>query len=84
MFFYSSQRLRYFHRIRIFLSFQEDLLHWHVVFGIAAVLYVIGNTVFLIFGSGKEQPLNNYREQDDRDETGRSKRHEGTKCGPFN
>jgi ACS family sodium-dependent inorganic phosphate cotransporter-like MFS transporter 5 len=37
---------------------QSDLPHWRLVFFIAAVVYVAGNTVFLVWGSAKEQPWN--------------------------
>ena len=36
----------------------SDVPHWRIVFFIAAIVYVIGNTVFLIFGTAKEQKWN--------------------------
>ena len=35
----------------------SDVPHWRMVFFIAAIVYAIGNTVFLIFGTAKEQSL---------------------------
>jgi len=39
----------------------SDIPHWRMVFFVAAVVYLVGNSVFLIFGSAKEQSWN--REQ---------------------
>ena len=36
----------------------SDVPHWRMVFFIAAIVYVAGNTVFLIFGTAKEQKWN--------------------------
>merc|ERR1711874_291682 len=36
----------------------QDLEHWQVVFGITAVVYFVGSTVFVVLGSGVEQPWN--------------------------
>jgi len=36
----------------------SDLPHWRLVFFIAAVVYMVGNTVFLVCGSAKEEGWN--------------------------
>ena len=36
----------------------SDVPHWRMVFFIAAAVYVFGNTVFLVFGTAKEQKWN--------------------------
>jgi len=36
----------------------SDVVHWRMVFFIAATVYVIGNTIFLVFGTAKEQKWN--------------------------
>ena len=36
----------------------SDVPHWRMVFFIAALVYVFGNTVFLVFGTAKEQKWN--------------------------
>ncbi len=43
----------------------EDVGHWRVVFLIAAAIYVIGNVVFVAFGSGKEQEFNRVVDRDE-------------------
>ena len=54
----------------------SDVPHWRLVFFIAAIVYVIGNTIFLIFGTAKEQKWNrawsdlHHSEQSDNDEDG--------------
>ena len=42
----------------LWIFFQQDLHHWHIVFYISAAVYLAGNTFFLIFGSGVEQTWN--------------------------
>lgn len=43
----------------------QDLPHWRTVFFIAAVVYFVGNTVFLVFGSTQEQKWNRGDERRD-------------------
>lgn len=43
----------------------EDLGHWRFVFFLAAIIYFLGNMVFLVFGSTKEQPWNHALDQPD-------------------
>jgi len=37
----------------------QDLHHWRFVFFVAAIVYLFGNTVFVLLGSTKEQKWNN-------------------------
>uniref|UniRef100_A0A1Y1LXB9 Major facilitator superfamily (MFS) profile domain-containing protein n=3 Tax=Photinus pyralis TaxID=7054 RepID=A0A1Y1LXB9_PHOPY len=37
---------------------ENDPLQWATIFYIAAPIYIVGNTIFLIFGSGETQPWN--------------------------
>ncbi|KAB7505360.1 putative inorganic phosphate cotransporter [Armadillidium nasatum] len=41
------------------ISGQETLSQWRIVFWIAAVIFFIGNTIYIIFISSDEQPWNN-------------------------
>ena len=36
----------------------SDAPHWRVVFFVAALVYIVGNTIFLVWGSAKEQSWN--------------------------
>jgi len=36
----------------------NDVPHWRMVFFIAAMIYCLGNTIFLVFGTAKEQKWN--------------------------
>merc|ERR1719447_2545408 len=36
----------------------SDAPHWRVVFFVAALVYIMGNTIFLVWGSAKEQSWN--------------------------
>jgi len=42
----------------------NDVPHWRMVFFIAALIYCVGNTIFLIFGTAKEQKWNKRLEDD--------------------
>eukprot|EP00092_Neocalanus_flemingeri_P019684 GFUD01021319.1.p1 GENE.GFUD01021319.1~~GFUD01021319.1.p1 ORF type:complete len:503 (-),score=87.91 GFUD01021319.1:155-1663(-) len=44
----------------------SDVPHWRMVFFIAAMVYCVGNTVFLVFGTAKEQKWN--RRPEDQEE----------------
>ena len=48
--------------------FQQDLEHWQTVFYIAASVYVVGNSFFLLFGSGVEQSWNKPDLNQDQDQ----------------
>jgi len=41
----------------------SDVPHWRMVFFIAAMVYCVGNTVFLVFGTAKEQKWNRKMEE---------------------
>lgn len=38
------------------ISFQSDRLQWQIVFIISAVVFVVGNIVYLVFGQMVNQP----------------------------
>jgi len=40
----------------------SDVPHWRLVFFIAAMIYCLGNTVFLVFGTAREQKWNKIRD----------------------
>ena len=40
------------------LQDHSDAPHWRVVFFVAALVYIMGNTIFLVWGSAKEQSWN--------------------------
>ena len=44
--------------------FQQTIEKWRNVFLLAALLNTIGNTIFVLFGSGQVQPWNTYWEKD--------------------
>ena len=37
---------------------QNDLEHWQPVFWISTVVYAVGSTIFIVFGSSEEQEWN--------------------------
>jgi len=41
----------------------SDVPHWRMVFFIASLIYCLGNTVFLVFGTAKEQKWNRQAEE---------------------
>lgn len=41
-----------------FLNFQTKREEWQIVFIISAVIFIVGNTVYIIFGSTKLQEWN--------------------------
>ncbi len=45
--------------------FQQTIEAWRIVFLTAAGVYVVFNTVFLLFGSGEVQPWNTYWETEE-------------------
>lgn len=49
----------------VFHTGQDDIAHWRIAFDIAAVVYLVGNVVFVIFGSGEEQDFNLIDDIDD-------------------
>ena len=40
------------------LQDHSDAPHWRVVFFVAGLVYIVGNTIFLVWGSAKEQSWN--------------------------
>lgn len=46
-----------------FLSFQTDSDQWKIVFFTTAGIYLVGNLVFIILGSGVAQPWNFQQEK---------------------
>ncbi|XP_040570382.1 sialin [Lepeophtheirus salmonis] len=50
----------------IILNRHNNLEHWRIVFLMASASYLIGNTVFVLFGSGKEQPWNHAQIEDEQ------------------
>jgi len=48
----------------------SDVPHWRLVFFIAAIVYCVGNTVFLVFGTAKEQKWNrmNWVEEEEEED----------------
>ena len=47
--------------------FQNTLYAWKLVFILAAVMYLVSGTFFLIFGSTKTQSWNTYWKTDDEE-----------------
>jgi len=41
----------------------DDLSHWQTVFFIASVVYVVGNTIFLVLGTSEEQTWNKSQQE---------------------
>ncbi len=52
---------------------QQTIEAWRIVFLTAAGVYVVFNTVFLLFGSGEVQPWNTYWETEEGEEGGNKK-----------
>jgi len=46
----------------------SDVPHWRLVFFIAAIAYCVGNTIFLVFGTAKEQKWNRQTWDEDEEE----------------
>jgi len=42
----------------ILIKGHDDLEHWRILFCVASVVYAVGNAVFVIFGTSKEQKWN--------------------------
>ena len=49
------------------IYFQNTLYSWKLVFILAAVMYLVSGTFFLIFGSTKTQRWNTYWKTDDEE-----------------
>eukprot|EP00096_Caligus_rogercresseyi_P008336 TRINITY_DN269_c2_g1_i1.p1 TRINITY_DN269_c2_g1~~TRINITY_DN269_c2_g1_i1.p1 ORF type:complete len:500 (-),score=70.74 TRINITY_DN269_c2_g1_i1:268-1767(-) len=50
----------------VILNKANNLESWKIVFLMASASYLIGNTVFVLFGSGKEQPWNHAQIEDEQ------------------
>lgn len=48
--------------IERFFIFQSNIYQWNIVFYIAAVIFFLGNLIFVIFGKGEVQWWNNFEE----------------------
>jgi len=53
---FSILKLDWFQLIHCFVASQQTVGQWRLVFLIAAVIYFISNTVFILFGSSQVQP----------------------------
>ncbi|KAB0790163.1 hypothetical protein PPYR_15517, partial [Photinus pyralis] len=51
--------------LQFIVTDEKDAFQWATVFYITSAIYLIGNTVFVVFGSGETQPWNNVEEDDE-------------------
>ncbi|KAF5293591.1 hypothetical protein FQA39_LY03076 [Lamprigera yunnana] len=58
--------------IQFIVTDQENPLQWSIVFYISSGVYILGNVVFIIFGSGEVQPWNVVECEDDDTVDGKS------------